>query len=422
MDNLLTAKQQWVLRAYMHGDWKYLINYGAVRSGKTFIDNILFLMELQRVSRQAKEEGNRKPMYILAGYSSNSIQNNVLSELTNVFGLDIHYDRHGHFNLFGVEVVPAYTGNVRGASAIRGMSSYGSYINEASLATQEAFQEIIQRCSKPGARIICDTNPDSPQHYLKKDYIDNKDPKARIKTFHFVLDDNTFLPKDYVDSLKAATPSGLYYDRSILGLWVTGEGAVYKDFDERKMVISDKRVTGLKKNIAAVDWGYQHFGSIVVFGVDDKDNWYLVEEHTEQYKEIDYWTKIAHQLQKKYGQGMPFYCDTARTEFIDHFSHNGINAKYGWKSVVPGIEIVASLMKQGRFFVKQSAPVKFLDEIYNYRWDDKNEDAVVKENDDCMDACRYCIATYLHLKERKTYHPASNNREGILRGMWKLGL
>lgn len=422
MDNLLTAKQQWVLRAYMHGDWKYLINYGAVRSGKTFIDNILFLMELQRVSRQAKEEGNRKPMYILAGYSSNSIQNNVLSELTNVFGLDIHYDRHGHFNLFGVEVVPAYTGNVRGASAIRGMSSYGSYINEASLATQEAFQEIIQRCSKPGARIICDTNPDSPQHYLKKDYIDNKDPKARIKTFHFVLDDNTFLPKDYVDSLKAATPSGLYYDRSILGLWVTGEGAVYKDFDERKMVISDKRVTGIKKYIAGVDWGYQHFGSIVVFGVDDKDNWYLVEEHTEQYKEIDYWTKIAHQLQKKYGQGMPFYCDTARTEFIDHFSHNGINAKYGWKSVVPGIEIVASLMKQGRFFVKQSAPVKFLDEIYNYRWDDKNEDAVVKENDDCMDACRYCIATYLHLKERKTYHPASNNREGILRGMWKLGL
>lgn len=422
MDNLLTAKQQWVLRAYMHGDWKYLINYGAVRSGKTFIDNILFLMELQRVSRQAKEEGNRKPMYILAGYSSNSIQNNVLSELTNVFGLDIHYDRHGHFNLFGVEVVPAYTGNVRGASAIRGMSSYGSYINEASLATQEAFQEIIQRCSKPGARIICDTNPDSPQHYLKKDYIDNKDPKARIKTFHFVLDDNTFLPKDYVDSLKAATPSGMYYDRAILGLWVTGEGAVYKDFDERKMVIPDSEVKGINKYIAGVDWGYQHNGSIVVFGLDDADNWYLVEEHTKQYEEIPYWTDVAHRLQKKYGRDMPFYCDTARTEHIDHFKHEGINAQYGWKSVVPGIELVARQMKTGHFFVKKSAPVKFLDEIYNYQWDDKNEDAVVKESDDCMDACRYAIATYLHMKERKAYHPASNDRAGILRGMRELGL
>ena len=73
-----------------------------------------------------------------------------------------------------------------------------------------------------------------------------------------------------------------------------------------------------------------------------------------------------------------------RTEHIDHFKHNGINAQYGWKSVVPGIELVARQMKTGHFFVKKSAPVKFLDEIYNYQWDDKNEDAVVKENDDCM--------------------------------------
>lgn len=238
--------------------------------------------------------------------------------------------------------------------------------------------------------------------------------------FHFTIDDNTRLSKRYIEGIKARTPTGLYYDRAIKGLWVTGEGAVYKDFDERKMMVA--KLPPMKKYIAGVDWGYQHFGSIVVFGIDGQDKWYLVEEHTEQYKEIDYWTDIAHKLQKKYGRDMPFYCDTARTEFIDHFMHNGINAKYGWKSVVPGIEIVASLMKQGRFFVKQSAPVKFLDEIYNYRWDDKNEDAVVKENDDCMDACRYAIASYIHENERKTYHPASNNREGILRGMRKLGL
>lgn len=422
VSKVLTPKQQWVLWSYRHSNWKYLINYGAVRSGKTFIDNILFLAELQRISIEAKKNKDKNPMYILAGYSSNSIQNNVIGELRNAFGFNPKTDRHGHYHIFGVDVVPAYTGNIRGASAIRGLTAYGAYVNETSLATQEAFQEIVQRCSKPNARIICDTNPDNPQHWLKTDYIDNKDPKARIKTFHFVLDDNTFLPKDYVQSLKHATPSGMYYDRSILGLWVTGEGAVYKDFDEHKMVVPDDEIKSIKKYIAGVDWGYQHYGSIVVFGLDDADNWYLVEEHTEQYKEIDYWTKIAHQLQKKYGREMQFYCDTARTEHIDHFKHEGINAQYGWKSVVPGIELVARQMKTGHFFVKKSAPVKFLDEIYNYQWDDKNEDAVVKENDDCMDACRYAIATYLHLKERKTYHPASNNREDILRGMRELGL
>lgn len=421
LSNLLTTKQRIVLMRYEFGNWKYLINYGAVRSGKTFIDNFLFLLELRKVRKRADQQGDRRPMYILGGFSSKSIQTNVIAELTNTFGIEVHYDRHGHFKLFGVEVVPTYTGSVRGVGSIRGMTSYGAYINEASLATQEVFQEIIQRCSKPGARIICDTNPDNPQHWLKTDYIDNKDPKARIETFHFTIDDNTFLPTDYVQALKAATPSGMYYDRSILGLWVTGEGAVYKDFDQRTMVIPDKDVKGIQRYVAGVDWGYQHYGSIVVFGIDDQDNWYLVDEHTEQYKEIDYWTDVAHKLQDKYGHDLVFYCDTARTEHIDHFKHNGINAQYGWKSVVPGIEIVARLMKSGHFFVKQSAPVRFLDEIYNYQWDDKNEDAVVKENDDCMDACRYAIATYLHLKEQQGYYPTPD-RKKILTGMRKLGL
>lgn len=421
LKNLLTVKQRLVLMMYEYGDWKYLINYGAVRSGKTFIDNILFLLELRKVRRRADKEGNKNPMYILAGFSSKSIQTNILAELTNTFGIDVKFDRHGHFKLFGVEVIPTYTGSVRGVGSIRGMTSYGAYVNEASLSTHEVFQEIIQRCSKPGARIICDTNPDNPQHWLKTDYIDNKDPKARIQSFHFTLDDNTFLDKDYVESLKHATPSGMYTDRSILGLWVTGEGAVYKDFDQRTMVIPDKQITGIKKYIAGVDWGYQHFGSIVVFGVDDADRWYLVEEYTEQYKEIGYWTNIAHQLQKKYGRDMPFYCDTARPEHIDHFKHNEINAKYGWKSVVSGIGIVASLMKQDRFFVAENAPVKFLDEIYNYRWDDKAEDAVVKENDDCMDACRYAIATYIHDEEQHSYYP-TNSRKNISSGLKRFGL
>lgn len=420
LSDYLAPKQLQVLHTYLHDDFDMLVLTGAIRSGKTFIDNLLFIFELRRVAQMAKDNHDKHPQYILAGASSDSINKNVIISCENQFGINFKLDRHGHYNLFGVDITPVSTKTLGGLAGARGFTSYGAYVNEATLGVEPVFQEIQQRCSIDGARIIVDTNPDNPEHWFKKDYLDNNKKKARMIQFHFTIDDNTHLSQRYIEGIKARTPTGMYYDRAILGLWVTGEGAVYKDFDERKMMAA--KLPPMKKYIAGVDWGYQHYGSIVVFGIDQAGKYYLVEEHTEQYKEIDYWTDVAHKLQKKYGRDMPFYCDTARSEFIDHFSHNGINAKYGWKSVVPGIEIVASLMKQGRFFVKQSAPVKFLDEIYNYRWDDKNEDAVVKENDDCMDACRYCIATYLHLKERKTYHPASNNREGILRGMRKLGL
>lgn len=390
VNKVLTAKQQWVLWSYEHANWKYLINYGAVRSGKTFIDNILFLAELQRIAIEAKKNNDKRPMYILAGYSSNSIQNNVIGELRNSLGLDPKIDRHGHYHIFGVDVVPTYTGNIRGASAIRGMTSYGAYINEASLATQEAFQEIVQRCSKPGARIICDTNPDNPQHWLKTDYIDNHDPAAKIKTFHFVLDDNTFLPEDYRASLKAMTPSGMYYDRAVLGLWVTGEGVVYKDFDERKMVIPQSSIPDGLHVYCGVDWGFEHKGVITVWGDDNKGNTYLLHEYTSQYKFIDYWVKLAKKLQQRYGHNLKFWADSARPDNVTEFQRSGINCINANKNRMAGVEKCAEYMKQGKLFINADGIDKFLDEIYQYIWDE-NTGEPKKENDDVMDSMRYAI-------------------------------
>lgn len=158
-----------------------------------------------------------------------------------------------------------------------------------------------------------------------------------------------------------------------------------------------------------------------MFGIDEFGRYYLVDERTERFKEIDYWTKVAKKLQKKYGYNMPFYCDTATPAYIDHFKHAGINALNGWKQVVPGIEIVASLMKQGRFFVLKNHTQKFMEEVYNYQWDDKAEDKPVKEMDHVMDSMRYALATPIHLKELKKQHQ-SNSRNNIKAGLKRFGL
>ena len=70
ISSLLTAKQDKVLESYFKNDWDILVLNGAVRSGKTYIDNWIFLLELKRVQKQAKEDHNSNPQYILAGYSS----------------------------------------------------------------------------------------------------------------------------------------------------------------------------------------------------------------------------------------------------------------------------------------------------------------------------------------------------------------
>ena len=389
--NLLTKKQIEVLQSYLNDDWKYLILNGAVRAGKTVIDNYLFLLELKRIKKLAEREKEPHPQYILAGYSSNSIYTNVISSIENQFGIVMNTDRHGHYHLFGVDIVPAYTGSVRGIGAIRGMTSYGAYINEASLATHEVFQEIVQRCSVGSARIICDTNPDIPTHWLKTDYIDNHDPKARIKAFSFTIDDNTFLPKDYVEALKAATPRGMFYDRSILGQWVTGEGIVYQDFDKETMLINET-----PKNLdyyCGVDWGFAegHENVITVFGDDpDTDMTYLLDIYSSTGKYIDYWVDIAQQIQEKYGYGINFWADSARPEYVSYFQQNGIQARNADKSVMDGVEYCSSRIKLDKFRVLKSCSKPFLDDIYQYVWDPV-KGVPKKEHDNVMDSFRYAV-------------------------------
>lgn len=386
----MTEKQIAVLKSYLYDNWKYLILSGAVRSGKTYIDNYIFLLEMKRVSKLARKSGDVNPKYILAGYSNGSIYNNVISELTNTFGIEPKFDRHGHFHIFGVEVVPAYTGSSRGVGAIRGMTAFGAYINEASLATEGVFQEIIQRCSKEGARIICDTNPDNPQHWLKTEYIDNKDPKAKIKSFHFTLEDNTFLPNDYVEALKAATPSGMFYDRSILGLWVTGDGVVYKDFDKSRMVIPDSEVPDNLTYYIGVDWGYEHNNAIVVLGDAPDGTIYLVENIVGKEQPISHWVNTGKKIQSKYGRNINFWVDSARPDNLNAFRTAHMNAKNSDKSVMAGVEYLAEQIKLDKFRVAQSASKPFLNEVYQYVWDEKTG-MPKKEFDDDMDAIRYGV-------------------------------
>ncbi|CAK1234821.1 Phage terminase large subunit (XtmB) [Fructobacillus tropaeoli] len=230
--NIYTDKQIEAIKAYTNEDFKIMILSGAVRTGKTVVDNDIFLMELLRVSDQAKRERIDEPIYILGGVSSKTIANNVLNPIENRLHLPINFDKNGSFRLFGVKVVLAYTGTERGVGSIRGLTAYGAYVNEASLAVENVFNEINQRVSKANGRIICDTNPDSPSHWLKQKYIDKAgDEDVRIRVINFKLDDNRkFLSEDYIKQLKASYGSGALYDRAILGLWTSAEGAVYVDW------------------------------------------------------------------------------------------------------------------------------------------------------------------------------------------------
>ena len=398
ISDVYTAKQIEVLKETLKEDWFMLILHGAKRSGKTKINNDIFLFELRRIRKIADKEGIKEPMYILAGVSSSTIQKNILQELYNMYNITPKFDKFGNFKLFGVKVIQTYTGSIAGVGAIRGMTAHGAYINEASLANREVFAEIVSRCSGSGARILADTNPDYPEHWLKKEYIDK--PNENVKAFHFELDDNIFLSERYRENIKAATPSGMFYARDIKGLWVSGYGAVYSDFDKEIHVIDEDDVPWkeITKYYAGVDWGYKHWGSIVVIGETDDGRKYLVREYATQHQDIDYWVDIGKTVITEFGNEVPFYCDSARPEYVERFLNEGFFAYNADKSVVAGIALVAKGYKTNTLFIVRQRASRFFDEVYQYVWNDKTGEPV-KAMDDVQDAVRYAIYTNASSKD-----------------------
>ena len=415
LSNIYTPKQIEILKACRNTDWFMLINHGAKRSGKTQLDNDLFLAELRKVRKTADEMGIDTPQYILAGYSMGNIQDNILTELSNKYGFEFKFDKYNNFNLFGVKVVQTSHGSISGLGRIRGMTAFGAYINEASLANQEVFDEIKARCSGKNARIIADTNPDHPEHWLLKDYINSS--ASGIMSNHFRLDDNTFLDTRYVKQIKETTPLGIFYDRGVEGLWVSGEGVVYPDFDREKHSITAEQVRQLRfdRVFAGVDWGWEHWGTIVVIGVTGK-RYYIIEEHAAQHRFIDDWILTARDIIARHGD-ISFYCDPARTEHVAAFQKAGIRAYLANNRVLSGIEAVATLMKNDLFRIVYDECPRFRDEIYKYIWK-KNSGEPLKENDDVLCAIRYGIYSDITILEEMPQKERQSNAmklKGMLR-------
>ncbi|KNF07159.1 phage terminase, large subunit, PBSX family [Gottschalkia purinilytica] len=385
----LTTKQKEVFNCYRHENPKILICSGAKRAGKTFVLNLIFLTHIARYK-------NMGLSFIIGGAIQSSIRRNILDDLEKILGKELRLDKSNAVEIFGNKVYCFDGANADSWKKARGFTAAGALLNEATALHDTFIKEVISRCSYEGARVFMDTNPENPAHTVKKDYIDKtgqklKNGQLNIKAFHFTLFDNDKLDLEYVESIVASTPSGMFTDRDIYGRWVAAEGVVYKDFNQKVHYIDSIENINFKSYFAGVDWGYEHFGSIVVIGEDDENNFYLLNEIARQHEEIDFWVDEAKKIKTQYGNIL-FYCDTARPEHIQRFRKEGIRAKNADKAVLSGIEVVAKLFKQNRLFVYRKEVERFKEEIFMYVWNEKTGEPV-KQFDDVLDALRYAIYT-----------------------------
>lgn len=403
----LTKKQLEVIEECRAKKPRVVLLYGAKRSGKTFVNNLLFLAHLSKFKGKNLD-------FIIAGSTTSAIFRNVISDLERLLGQSLVATKKGYIEIFGNKV-QLLSGEKKGSyKKARGFTSYGTYFNEMSTLEKEFVEECFSRTSGEGARIFCDTNTDSPTHYVKTNYVDKSggllpSGKLNILAFKWTLYDNTTLSKDYIKSIEDITPSGASYDRHILGEWASKDGLIYKDFTVKNNVKPLKEFKeDISEYILGVDWGFEHYGSIVVVGVSkDKTNLYLVDYVAERQKYYEeYWLKKIIEFTNKY-KPKAIYMDSARSEYVSKtqieirkYFGRDVKADNANKSVDEGIDNVGSLIKTSRLIIAEEVfKGRLKEEVYSYTWGEDGKP--IKTNDDVMDALRYAVFTYLTDKKEK---------------------
>ena len=146
-------------------------------------------------------------------------------------------------------------------------------------------------------------------------------------------------------------------------------------------------------NFVGVDFGWEHPGTMILFGKGIDDKIYVLETWYKKYRQIEDWIEIGKNIVTKYGDIL-FYCDSARPEHIDKMCENELRAINARKDVAAGIALVDSKFKTNDLYIVRDSgegATDFDEEIDTYAWQDNGKEAPVKENDDMMDALRYGV-------------------------------
>ena len=233
----------------------FVIADGAIRSGKTIAMIIGFLTWSQKMfSGQS---------FILAGKTMGALKKNVVRPMLQIleaWGWPYEYIRSGTDARLeiGSNTYYLYGANTEASQdPLRGLTAAGAYADEAALFPQNFIDQMIGRCSVPGAKIWMNCNPGNPHNYIKEEFLD-KAAEKHVYHLHFMMDDNWTLSPSVKERYKRTWPVGsVFYKRFILGLWVAADGLIYQQFADH---VQDYLITE--------DWLQDHKIIYATIGVD----------------------------------------------------------------------------------------------------------------------------------------------------------
>ncbi len=364
---------------------------------------------------------------LMVGRTERTLKRNVIAPLQQMLGPARcrFVAGEGELWICGRLIYVVGANNEEAVAKIQGLGLVGAYVDELALIPESFWLMLLTRLSTGGARLFATSNPDSPTHWLMRDFLSrarlhldhdgtvHEHPDGiDLHRFSFNLDDNPTLPADYVQSLKAMF-SGLWYKRFIQGLWVIADGVIWDMWHEPDHVTAVR--TPCREYILAVDYGTAGTFAAELLGRGADDRIHVCAEwrwdakaERRQLTDPEYSAALRSWLDdldpgvnavpsELPGARTPsfVYVDPSASSFIAQLHRDGWHGvRQADNTVGDGLRTVASLLSADRVRVHESA-TGLREEIPGYVWDPKaakvGDERPVKANDHSCDAFRYGI-------------------------------
>lgn len=379
-----------------------IIADGAVRSGKTLSMSMSYIFwAMEKFDFQN---------FALCGKSVTSLRRNVWKDLKIIL-LGLNYkieelktenliviSKKGKTNFFYI-----FGGkDERSQDFIQGITLAGVFFDEVALMPESFVNQATARCSIEGAKLWFNCNPDSPNHWFKKQWLDEAKNK-KILHLHFLMDDNLSLSEKVKNTYRNRYV-GVFFKRFILGLWIMAEGAIFDMLDE------DNYYEELPGPVKDYPENYQRFISVdygttnpMVFADYYLYNNIAYQEHLYYYdsrangkQKTD--SEYADDFDKFVGNQKPIYViiDPSASSFKVELRKRGYVIKDADNDVLEGIRVTSTIIGKNLLKINKKNQ-KAQDEMTGYAWDDKarlnGEEKPVKTADHVPDAYRYFIKT-----------------------------
>jgi len=359
--------------------------YGSVRSGKTEIQQYCALKAVKRLP-----PGNIQ----FIGKTLGALRRNFIVPLQMKFPGHIKYNSSTKtLKIFGRECWVEGATNEGAIERIQGESLIAAFGDEVVTWPRNFFEMLDTRLSDEGSIFVGSMNPGPPQHYIKQ-LIDREeelglalDGRKELRSWRFILDENTFLDPSYIASLKKKYPKGtVLYRRFIEGLWVAAEGRVFSFFDEdpKAGFVVSQVPDNFIEFLVGMDYGISNPFCAALWGLSG-GVWYCLKE--------TYWDSKTEQKQKTnseyiedlarlcYWNGKPIFPQKILVPPEEPgFQREIRQSKYPQlqgvhsadNAILPGVEDVTTLLSLGRWKIFDKCE-KTIWGLSDLRWDEKKQ-------------------------------------------------